>query len=100
MKRIKPLCYMIVIPSFLSMAFLGTVYGASVTMQREGTLQNGQESTVVKDPVNMDVNQIEFTPRKLKDKSGSGMESDAGNRSVSMERYKPYREGEGERKIR
>lgn len=91
---------MSVIPSLLNMVFLGTVYGASVTMQHEGSIQNGQESTVVKDPVNMDGNQLKFTPQKLKNKSDSGMESDAGNQSVRMERYKPYREGEGERKIR
>jgi len=100
MKRIKPLYYMIVIPFFFSMVCLGTLYGASVTMQHEGTLQNGRERPVVKDPVNMNGRQIEFTPQKSRDKRGSGMQSDAGNPLVEMERYKPYREGEGERKIK
>jgi hypothetical protein len=102
MKRMKTLFYIGVIASLMIMMFLGTVYGASVTMQREGGLQNGQESTVVKDHLNMDGNQLKFAPQRLKKKNDSGMESDAGHQSVRMERYKPYQEGEGEseRKIR
>lgn len=100
MKRMKSLFYISVITLFLIMMSLGTVYGAPVTMQREGALQNGQESTVTKDNVDMDGHQLKFAPQRLKNKSDSGMESEAGDRSVKMERYKPYQEGEGESKIR
>jgi hypothetical protein len=100
MKRIKPLFYMIVITSFLNMVFLGTVYGASVAMHREGSLQNGQNGTLADNHVKTDGNQLRFAPQGLKKKSDAGVESDAGNPSVRMERYKPYQEGEGERKVR
>ncbi len=100
MKDIKSLFYMIVITPFLIMIFLGTVYGASVTMQREGALQKDRESAVAKNDVNRDGNQLKFSPQRLRDKSDSGIESEAGNHSVKMERYKPYQEGEGERKIK
>ena len=100
MKRMKSLFYMSVVTSLMIMMSLGTVYGASVTMQREAGLQTGQESAVAKDNVNRDGNQLTFSPQRLKNKMDSGMESDAGNQSVRMERYKPYQEGEGERKIR
>jgi hypothetical protein len=69
MKRIKSLFYMSVIPSLLIMMLSGTVYGASVTMQREGALQNGQESTVLKNDVNMDGNQLKLAPQRLKNRS-------------------------------
>ena len=100
MKHIKSLFYMSVITSLLIMIFFGTVYGSSVTMQREGDLQKGQESAVAKNDVNMDGNQLKFAPQRLKDKIDSGMESETGRHSVKMERYKPYQEGEGERKIK
>jgi len=100
MKRIKSLFYMSVITSLMIMMFFGTIYGASVTMQREAGLQTGQESAVAKDDVNRDGNQLTFSPLRLKNKMDSGMESDTGNPSVKKERYKPYQEGEGERKIR
>ncbi|MBA4421689.1 MAG: hypothetical protein C0390_01160 [Syntrophus sp. (in: bacteria)] len=100
MKRMTSLIYTSVIPSFLITVFLGTVYGASMTMQREGGLQNGQESTVAKDDVYRDGSQLTFSPLRLKNKSDSGRESGADSPSVKMERYKPYQKGEGERKIR
>jgi len=100
MKQLKPLLYIGVIPSFLIMMFLGTVYGASVTMQREGALRNGQESAVTKDDVNRDGNQLTFSPLRLKNISDSGRESGADNPTSKMERYRPYQEGEGERKIK
>ena len=100
MKRIKSLFYMSVIPSLLIMMLSRTVYGTSVTMQREGALQNGQESTVLKNDVNMDGNQLKLAPQRLKNRSDSGMESETGSQSVRMERYKSYKEGEGERKIK
>ena len=100
MKQIKSLFYMSVITSFMIMMFFGTVYGASVTMQREGALQKGQESAVAKNDVNRDGDQLKFTPQRLRDKNDSGMESETGSHSVRMERYKPYQEGEGERKIK
>jgi len=100
MKHIKSLFYMSVTTPFLIMIFFGTVYGSSVTMQREGDLQKGQESAVAKGNVNMDGNQLKFTPERLKDKNDSDMESETGRHSVRMERYKPYQEGEGERKIK
>jgi hypothetical protein len=100
MKRIESLFYMIVITSFFIMMFAGTVYGASVTMQREGTLQNGQESAVAKSNLNADGNQLKLAPQRLRDKNTPGMESETGRHSVRMERYKPYKEGEGERKIK
>ena len=79
MKHIKSLFYMSVITSLMITMFLGTVYGASVTMQREGALQKGQESAVAKNDVNMDGNQLKFAPQRLKDKSDSGMESETGS---------------------
>ncbi len=100
MKRIKSFFYMSVITSFLIMMFSGTGYGASVIMQREGALQNGQESAVAKSNLNTDGNQLKFAPQRLKDKNTPGMESETGDHSVRMERYKPYKEGEGERKIK
>jgi hypothetical protein len=100
MKQMKPFFYMSVITSLMIMMFLGTVYGTSVTMQREGALQNGQESTVSKDNVNMDGNQLKLAPQRLKNKNDSGTESETVSQSVRMERYKPYKEGEGERKIK
>jgi hypothetical protein len=100
MKQMKPFFYMGVITSLMIMMFLGTVYGASVTMQCEGALQNGQESTVSKNNVNMDGNQLKLAPQRLKNKNDSGMESETVSQSVKMERYKPYKEGEGERKIK
>jgi hypothetical protein len=100
MKQMKSLFYISVITSFMIMMFLGTVYGASVTMQREGALQNGQESTVANNSVKMDGNQLKLAPQRLKDKNDSGMVSEAGKQSVRMERYKPYKEDEGERKIK
>ena len=100
MKQMKSLFYIGVIASLWIMICFGTVYGASVTMQREGALQNGQESTVAKNNMNIDDNQRKIAPQRLKNKNDFGMESEAGNHSVRMERYKPYKEGEGESKIR
>ncbi len=79
---------------------LGTLYGASVTAQREDAFQKGQEGAVSTDNVNRDGNQLRLAPRKLKDKTDPGMESLSGLHTVKMERYKPYHEGEGERKIK
>jgi hypothetical protein len=100
MKQMKSLFFTGVITSLTIMMFIGTVYGVSVTVQREGVIQGDQESAVVKDNVMMDDNQLKFAPQRLKNKSDAGMESDAGNQSVRMERYKPYQEGEGESKKR
>jgi hypothetical protein len=100
MKRIKPLCYMIVIPSFLSMVFLGSLYGASVTFLQEGSLHDSQEGAVANNHVKADGNQLKFAPQGLKNKSDSGKESGDRYPSVRRERYKPYQEGEGERKVR
>jgi hypothetical protein len=100
MKQMKSLFFTGIITSLTIMMFIGTVYGVSVTVQREGVIQGDQESAVVKDNVMMDDNQLKFAPQRLKNKSDAGMESDAGNQSVRMERYKPYQEGEGESKIR
>jgi hypothetical protein len=100
MKQMKPFFYMSVLMPLMIMMFLGAVYGASVTMQREGALQNGQESTVLKNNVNMDGNQLKLAPQRLKNKNDSGMESETVSQSVRMERYKPYKEGEGERKMK
>lgn len=91
---------MSVITSLMIILFLGTVYGASVTMQRESALQNGQESTVANYIMKIDGNQLKLAPQRVKDKNDSGMESETGKQSVRMERYKPYKEGEGERKIK
>lgn len=99
MKQMKSLFYIIVIPSLLIMMLSGTVYSASVTLQREGALQNGQESTVSKNDVNRDGNRLVLAPQRLKNRSDSGiMESETSSQSVRMERYKSYKEGEGERK--
>lgn len=100
MKQMKSIFYISVIPSLLIMMLSGTVYGASVTLQREGALQNGQESTVSKSDVNRDGNQLILAPQRLKNRSDSGMESETGRQSVRMDRYKSYKEGEGDRKIR
>jgi hypothetical protein len=100
MKRVKSLFCMGIIPLFVIMMFSGPVYGDSVTMQREGAPQNGQENTVLKNNVNIADNQLKFAPQRLKNKNDSDMESQAGDRSVRMEQYKPYKEGEGERKVK
>lgn len=100
MKQIKSLFYISVITSLMITMCLGTVYGASVTVQREGAIQGDQESVVVKGNVNVDGNQLKFAPQRLRDKSDAAIESDTGRLSVKMERYKMYHEGEGERKIK
>lgn len=100
MKRMKSILYISVIPSILIMVFLGTVYGGSVTVQRETGLQTGQESTVTKGDVNKDGDRLTFSPQRLKIKIDSGRESEADSRMVKTERYKPYQQGEGERKTR
>lgn len=100
MKHMKSLFYISVITSLLILIFLGTVLGASVTMQREGALQNDQEITVSKNNMNMAGNQLKLAPQRLKNKRYSGMESEAGSQSGGMEQYKPYKDGEGERKIK
>jgi hypothetical protein len=99
MKQIKSISYFGVITSLTIMVFLGASYGATVTVQREGALQGGQESTVARDSVNDD-NRFTFVPQRLNNKSDSVVESDTGRRAAKMERYKPYQEGEGERKIK
>jgi hypothetical protein len=48
----------------------------------------------------MDDSQLQFTSRRIKDKTDPGMESRPDRHTVTMERYKPYLEGEGERKIK
>jgi hypothetical protein len=100
MKKIKISFYFSLITLLWIMMYFGNVYGSSVTMQREGALQKGQENVVEKSDVNITGNQPKFTPQRLRDKSDSAMESQAGSPSVRMERYKPYQEGEGERKIK
>jgi hypothetical protein len=100
MKQLKSLFYMSVITSFLIMMCLGTVYANTVTMQREGTAQKGRESTVSNNSANVDGNQLKFAPQRLKNKNDSDRESETGNRPVSMQRYKPSAEGEGESKIK
>jgi hypothetical protein len=99
MKKIKSIIYFGMASSLTILVFLATVSGASVTVQREGALQNDQESLVVTNDVIVDGNQLTFSPRQLKNKTDFGMES-AGNQPVTRERYKPYQEGEGERKIK
>jgi hypothetical protein len=100
MKKVKLIFYVSLITLLWIMMYFATVYGSSVTMKREGGLQKSQEIAVAKDDVNRDGNQPTFSPLRLKNKTDSGMESDTGNPSVRMERYKPYQEGEGERKIK
>jgi hypothetical protein len=97
MKQIKSNIYLGIVLSLTIIVFLGTVSGASVTVLRESALQNQQESAVVKNDAIADGNQLTFTPQRLKNKTDSGVES-AGNPSVISERYKPYTEGEGERR--
>jgi len=100
MKQMRSFFYIRVIQSLLIMMLSGSAYGASVTMQREGALQNGQESTVSRNDVNMDGIQLKLSPQRLKNRSDSGMESENGSQVMRMERYKSYKEGEGERKIK
>lgn len=100
MKQMRSFFYISVIPSLLIMMFSGTAYGDSVTMQLEGALQNGQKSTVSKNDMNTDSNQLKMAPQSLKNRSDSGMEPETGKQAVRMERYKSYKEGEGERKIK
>jgi hypothetical protein len=88
------------IASLLMMTAAGTLYGASVTVLREGSPEGGRESAVIQDSVSRDGNQLTFAPQKLRSKNESGTTSDAENRPVKMERYQPYQEGVGERKIK
>lgn len=100
MKQMKSLFHISVITSLMIITFFGSVHGAPVTIQREGALQKGQESVFSNNDMRMDGNQPKFTPERLRDKNDSGRESQAGSPSVRIERYKPYQEGEGERKIK
>jgi hypothetical protein len=100
MKQIKLIGHFGVMTSLTIMVFLGVSYGATVTVQREGALQGGQESAIVRDSVNKDDNRLTFAPQRLNERSDSFVESETGRHSVKMERYKPYKEGEGERKIK
>jgi|GEM_PF-1906968 len=88
------------IASLLMMTAAGTLYGASVTMHREGSPEGGRESAVIQDSERRDRNQLRFAPQKLRSKNESGTASDAENRPATMERYQPYQEGVGERKVR
>lgn len=99
MNQTKSIFYISVMTSLMIMMCLGTVYGGSVTVQHEDALQQGQEVGVSTNNVNRDDNQLRLAPRRLKDKTDPGRESSTGSPSVRMERYKPYQEGEGERKI-
>lgn len=87
------------VASLTIMIFRGTVSGASVTVQRETAVQNGQESVVVKSDTTAGGSEITFAPRRLKSKTDSGAES-VGDRSVRRERFKPYEEGQGDRKMK
>jgi len=100
MKKIKISFYFSLITLLWIMMVFGNVYGSSVTMQREGAPQIGQEGAVEKNDVNIVGNKPKFTPQRLRDKSDVAMESQAGSPSVRMQRYKPSQEGEGERKIK
>lgn len=88
------------IASLLIMTAAGTLCGASVTVLREGPPEGGRESAVVQDAADSDGKQRLFAPRKARDKSESGSESDTRSRPAKMERYKPYQEGVGEKRTR
>jgi hypothetical protein len=100
MKRVNPLIHMSLFILLTIMMLLGTAHSASVTMQSEVAIQKGQECEALKNDVTLDESQSKFTPQKSRDKNSSVVESETGRHSMKMERYKPYSEGEGERKIR
>ena len=78
--------------------FCGIAQGTQVTMQREGAVQNIQESTVINEELNSDGNHLTFTPERRKDTKTSGTEDAKGKSSANIQRYKPYKNGEGEKK--
>jgi len=78
--------------------FCGIAQGTQVTMQREGAVQNIQENTVINEDLNSDGNHLTFTPERRKDTKTSGTEGAKGKGSANIQRYKPYKNGEGEKK--
>lgn len=84
---------------FLIVLCSGPLYGSAVTIQYEGAPPDDRKGVSDTDST-VPGNQIIMTPRKLKEKNDSGMETEKISGSVRREHYKPYREGEGERKIK
>ncbi len=92
MKQIKSFFHLGIVAIVMIMVSLGTLYGASVIMQPEGSFQNQQENAQVK---NSTGNQFTFTPERLKDKNDDGMalESETGARPLRIQRYKALAKG-------
>jgi hypothetical protein len=76
----------------------GIAQGTQVTMQREGAVQNVQKSTAINEDLNIDGNNLTFIPERQKDTKASGTEATKGSGSANIQRYKPYKNGEGEKK--
>jgi hypothetical protein len=76
----------------------GVAQGAQVTMQREGSVQNVQKSAIINEDLNIDGNNLTFIPERQKDTKDSGTEATKGDGSANIQRYKPYKNGEGEKK--
>ena len=99
MKKIKALMSAMAIALVILMTGLGTLYGdVSSKLYREGGLSGGQAAAAKGNPLNAD--QSTFTPARTKDKSESVTESEGSRLPLKMERYKPYKEGEGQSRIR
>jgi hypothetical protein len=94
MKKLKSYIIAAVVPFVILMMGLGILYGGVSSKQyHEGGLAASKDSTFGADPST-------FTPARSKDKSESLAESESHRLTVPMERYKPYKEGEGESKTR
>lgn len=95
MKHMKTILHRSVLAALVILMFLGTVYGASVIMQKEGAARDQQENIRVKSVPAADGNPLTFMPDRLKDKSDYGMEleSETGARTVTIQRYKLLAKG-------
>ena len=74
------------------------VDGAAFTMQREGAPLNTQEINDAAMMIKTDGHPSGLTPRMLKNKEGTDAVPVAGDPSERRVRYKPYFDGEGDRK--
>ena len=76
----------------------GSVDGAAFTMQRDGAPINAQDRSEATTMIKTDGHQTGLTPRILKNKGDADAEPAAGDPSERRVRYKPYIDGEGDRK--
>jgi len=93
MKQLKSFLHLSVLTALAILISLGTLYGSSVSMQKEGISQNDNTQEI--NAAGPAGNQLTFTPDRLKDKNDYGMEleSETGARTVAIQRYKLLAKG-------